>query len=392
MRLTLHLALHPKIRDAGRMKDTAAFHSTEKRFRAYFDGSPDCMFHIQVEPDGRFTYVDVNPAGLEATGLAIEDMRQREPLDLLGPEKGAEMTAALKSVVETGEPYRYEPTWEMKTEVTTYDATYIPLRDSAGHVTAILGSARNISERKMIEAALDQARKVEVIGQLASGIAHDFNNLISSFQACLRLLEKDPEGDRRRLILDEGQAALERGKALTSWLTGFIRQEPVTLETIDLNAVITPMQSMLEQCLAVGIVLQMDLSAERLPARADQNEIGLALLNLGLNAKDAMPDGGTLRISTRSDTISQGDVSGLAPVGYAVIDVADTGTGIPADLIDQVLEPFFTTKPAGRGTGLGLSMVAGIMKRAGGELRISSAAGNGTCVSLYFPACGGSDI
>ncbi len=371
------------------MTSAVQSHSNETLFRTFFENISDCMFHVQVEADGRFTYADVNAAGLEAAGLAIEEMRRREPVDVLGPVKGQEMTEALQNVVRTGKPHHYEPSWEMETGLIVYDAVYMPLRDETGRVKGILGSARNITERKRTEAALHQARKVEVIGQLASGIAHDFNNLISAFQACLRLLDGEANADRRQEILREAHDALDRGKALTGWLTGFIRQAPVKLETIDLNAAIGRLQGMLYQCLPREVALRIDLSPGPLEARADKNEIGLAILNLALNARDAMPDGGSLRLSTRREDISDDEVGEIKPGSYAVIDVADTGVGMSPELVDRVVEPFFTTKPVGQGTGLGLSMVAGILQRAGGGLQIASELGHGTCISLYFEEASG---
>lgn len=361
-------------------------HQNEARFRTYFDTSPDCMFHVRVEDDGRFTYADVNAAGLAATGLKLDQMLGREPLELLGPVKGPEMTEGLRSVVRTGEPFRYEPTWEMEGGTVVYDAVYMPLRDEAGAITAVLGAARNITEARRTEAALHHAQKVEAVGQLAAGVAHDFNNILAVFQACLRLIESEVISERGQMALKEGRAAMDRGKALTDWLIGFVRKTPVALGRVDLNAALEPMGAMLHKVLPPGVRLTQELAPDLDLACADPHELALAVLNLGINARDAMPGGGVLRLTTRNETVAQKQPDGIEPGRYAVVELADTGTGMAPEVLARVLEPFFTTKPPGRGTGLGLSMVYGIVRRAGGGLRIASRMGEGTTVCLYFPA------
>ncbi|MGP3699573.1 two-component system sensor histidine kinase NtrB [Rhodobacter sp. NSM] len=267
-----------------------------------------------------------------------------------------------------------------------YDAVYMPLRGWSGTVTGVLGVARDITERHRVEAALHQAQKVEAVGQLAAGVAHDFNNVLAIFQSCLRLLGSEVTSDQGRKVVEEGLAAVGRGKALTDWLTGFVRQEPVALASLDLNAAMEQVCAMLDQTLAgSGVRFSCDLASDLEPARADANEVALAILNLGLNARDAMPKGGTLRLSTRNEEVVREPPDGLAPGRYAVVEVADTGSGMPPEVLARALEPFFTTKPAGRGTGLGLAMVQGIIRRTGGGLRIASTEGQGTRVSLFFP-------
>lgn len=359
---------------------------TESIFRTFFDSSSDCKFRLRVREDGRFTYADVNAAGLAATGLTLEQMIGREPLELLGQEKGMEMTEGLREVLRTGRPFRYEPTWELETGTIVYDAVYMPLRDDAGVITDIVGVARDVTETRQTEAALLQAQKVEAIGHLASGVAHDFNNILSAFQACLRLVDREITSDRGRMVVAEGQSAVERGKALTEWLMGFIRKTPVTLTSIDANDALEQMGGMLRQALPPATVLKQELASDLDLARADTHEMALAVLNLAVNARDAMPQGGTLCIRTRNETVSQEQPDGIGSGRYVVVEIEDTGIGMSPKTMARALEPFFTTKSVGRGTGLGLSMVYGILRRTGGGLRISSHEGQGTRVSLYFPA------
>lgn len=359
---------------------------SESRFRAYFDASSDCKFHLNVEEDGRFTYVDVNAAGLTAMGLTLDQVIGQEPLKLMGPEKGAEMTEGLHKVLRTGGPFRYEPKWEMETGTIIYDAVYMPLRDRSGVITGILGAARDVTEARRTEAALFQAQKVEAIGQLAAGVAHDFNNILSSFQACLRLIEKEITSERGKMVVAEGHAATDRGKALTEWLTRFIRKAPLALSDVDVNAALEQMSEMLRQALPPKIILKQELASDLDLARADTHEIALAVLNLAVNARDAMPKGGTFQISTRNEIVSQEQPDGIGRGRYVVLEIEDTGSGMSPETLARALEPFFTTKPVGGGTGLGLSMVYGILRRAGGGLRIASHEGQGTRVSLFFPA------
>ncbi|MGP3699500.1 PAS domain-containing protein [Rhodobacter sp. NSM] len=208
-----------------------ALHVSEARFRAYFDASADCMFHLHVGADGRFTYADINPAGLAAAGLTLDEMLGREPLELLGPVKGEEMTAGLMSVVRTGQPFRYEPTWEMAGGTVVYDAVYMPLHGRSGIVTGVLGVARDITERRRVEAALHQAQKVEAVGQLAAGVAHDFNNVLAIFQSCLRLLGSEVTSDQGRKVVEEGRAAVGRGKALTEAASRSMRSDCAAART-----------------------------------------------------------------------------------------------------------------------------------------------------------------
>jgi PAS domain S-box-containing protein len=366
--------------------DDDPFDASEARFRAYFAASADCMFHLHVEPGDRMIYADVNPAGLSAAGLALEELLGRTPIDVLGPVKGAEMTEALLSVVRTGEPYRYEPTWEMEVGTVIYDALYIPLRDRSGAITGVLGTARDVTERRRVEAALRHAQRVEAVGQLAAGVAHDFNNLLAILRSCLRLLEREVSSEKARMVTQEGRAAIDRGKALTGWLMGFVRDEAAVFAPLDINAAMEQVCAMLDHALAgSSVALDCELASDLEPVHADPNELALALLNLGLNGRDAMRDGGTLRLSTRTQVLTGDQPDGLAPGRYAVVEVADTGEGMSPEVLARALEPFFTTKPAGSGTGLGLAMVQGIAQRAGGGLRIESALGEGTRVHLLLP-------
>ncbi len=370
---------------ASRDAAVAGKFASEERFRTYFDTAPDSMFHMRVEPDGRFVYETLNPAGLAAAGLTLDQIRGQTPEEMLGAVKGLQMTDALRQVYTTGQPCRYEPTGDMLEGAVTYDATYLPLRNPEGEITGILGVARDITERRRLEASLHQAQKMEALGQLAGGVAHDFNNVLTGMLGCFELLGRQSgTSERAQRLIDQGLRAGERAKALTARLLAFSRKEPMETKLIDMNASIEEMTEMMSHSLGSDIRISKRLSTDLWPAIADRNQIELAIMNLSINARDAMPLGGDMTIESRNETIVQPNDAGLAAGDYVAIAISDTGTGMPPEVLKRVLEPFFTTKDSGHGTGLGLSMVYGVVKQLGGDVHIISEPGKGTCVTLYL--------
>ncbi len=369
---------------ASRNQAVAGLQLSELRFQTYFESAPDCMFHVRLEPDGRFVYETVNPVGLAAAGVTLEMLRGRTPEEILGPEKGRTMTEGLRRVCETGQTFRYEPTWTMASGPVTYDAAYLPLRDHDGVITGVLGIARDVTEHRRIQAGLHQTQKMEALGQLAGGVAHDFNNLLTGFLGCFELLRKHASSDAAERLVSEGVRAVERGTALTRRLLAFSRQQPLATEPVDVNASLDEIGELLGRTLGGSIRIGRRLATDLWPASADRNQLELAILNLAINARDAMPVGGTLTIETRNETILDAQQSGVAAGDYVVVAITDTGVGMPAEVLERVLEPFYTTKESGKGTGLGLSMVNSVVGQLGGDLRIASEPGKGTCVTLYL--------
>ncbi len=367
-----------------RNQAVAGMRLSELRFQTYFDSAPDCMFHVRLEPDGRFVYEAVNPVGLAAAGVTLEMVRGRTAEEILGPDKGRTMTEALRLVCETGQPHRYEPTWTMASGPVTYDAVYLPLRDHDGAITGVLGIARDMTERRRLQADLHQAQKMEALGQLAGGIAHDFNNVLTGILGCFELLGRHATTDGAKRLVSQGTRAVERATALTGRLLAFSRQQPLVTQSIDVNASLAETGELLARTLGAPIRIGKRFAPDLWPASADRNQLELAILNLAINARDAMPLGGTLTIETRNETICASQDGGIAPGDYVVIAITDTGSGMTADVLQRVLEPFYTTKESGRGTGLGLSMVYGVVRQLGGDLRIASEPGKGTSVTLYL--------
>jgi signal transduction histidine kinase len=239
-----------------------------------------------------------------------------------------------------------------------------------------------MAERRRVEAALQQAQRLEVVGQVTGGIAHDFNNLLMIIGGNLELL-KLRRGDPERVTL-RLEEAVARGESLTRQLLSFSRRQAVQPQVIDLAAWAPRLLELLRPSLRGDIDLVSELAADIWPIEVDPGELELALLNIAVNARDAMPRGGRLTISLRNKPVSASPEGGLSG-DFVHIAVSDTGTGIPADLVDKVFEPFFTTKEVGKGTGLGLSQVHGFARQAGGTAFVESREGAGTTVSLLLP-------
>ncbi|MBN9510549.1 MAG: PAS domain-containing protein [Alphaproteobacteria bacterium] len=278
------------------------------------------------------------------------------------------------------------------------------LRDLAGRLeervaerTAELAAANarlraEIEERTRAEVALRQAQKMEAIGQLTGGIAHDFNNRLQAIAGALQLL-------RRRLsradvaeadvFAKAALAEVERAAALIRRLLAFGRQRPMQAERVEVNALIGAMMDLVRRSVGAGVRVETELAEGLWPVECDANQLENALLNLCINARDAMPEGGRLVIATANATLTDEPVQDGTVCGdFVAVRVADSGIGMPPEVRARVFDPFFTTKPPERGTGLGLAMLYGFVRQAGGHVRIDSGAGTGTTVTLWLPRAG----
>jgi PAS domain S-box-containing protein len=242
------------------------------------------------------------------------------------------------------------------------------------------------AERERTESALRQAQKMEAVGQLASGIAHDFNNLLTAILGNLELMESRVADNHLRKLVQAASRAALRGARLNEQMLAFSRKQHLTPRPTDLNALIQDLTEMLRRTLGGTVEVATALAADLWPALVDPTQIELVILNLAINARDAMPLGGTVRISTRNVTAGEiGRLNGLSPSEYVCIAVADSGVGMSDAVLARACEPFFTTKEPGRGSGLGLSQVYGVARQSGGDIAISSALGKGTTVEIYLP-------
>ena len=248
----------------------------------------------------------------------------------------------------------------------------------------LTGSSRNVTTQVVAEETLRQSQKMEAVGQLTGGIAHDFNNLLAAIVGGFDLILRKPsDADRVRRLAVNGLAAAERGAKLTSQLLAFARAQKIERKVVPLAPVVAGMRDLLQSTLGLQISLHFDLADGDTSVVSDKVQLEMAVLNLAINARDAMAGGGHLTIGTRVREIL-GDPE-LAAGPYVELAVSDTGIGMDADVAARAFDPFFTTKGTGKGTGLGLSQVYGIAKQGGGTARISTSPGQGTTVSLLLP-------
>jgi PAS domain S-box-containing protein len=274
-----------------------------------------------------------------------------------------------------------------------YEMKFNPLNNRAGErigafVFVYDVTARRDAERRLAqtEEALRQAQKMEAIGQITGGVAHDFNNLLTPIVGGLDMLQRRMGGDERaQRILAGAIASAERAQTLVQRLLAFSRRQPLQPAAVDLARLVDGMQELIASTCGPRVRLFVDVSEDLPPARADANQLEMALLNLAVNARDAMPDGGTLRIRAHTLNVDESCPLELGPGRYVRLVVEDTGVGMDEATLQRAVEPFFSTKGIGRGTGLGLSMVHGLAAQLGGVLRLQSRVGDGTTVELYLP-------
>ena len=342
---------------------------------------------IIADTEGTIEYV--NPRFLEATGYQAEEVVGRKPFFWRTGRNGAAIDGEVWQTVLAGQDWRGE-FQNMRKDGTDIIAsvTVSPITNDNGVITHVVAIEEDITRRREIEAQLHQAQKLEALGMLTGGIAHDFNNLLAVIIGNLDLITPRLKADEAthtgaKLAL---QAAL-RSAELTRQLLAFARQQPLAPRTFNLNHLVSGTVAMLQRILGSRIEFRSDLSPSLWPAEADPPQVETALTNLAINARDAMPDGGVLTITTRNQHLDSSGVGpdAVAPGDYVALSVTDTGVGIPPGELKRVLEPFYTTKAPGKGTGLGLSMVYGFAKQSRGHLELESVVGRGTSATLYLP-------
>lgn len=262
-----------------------------------------------------------------------------------------------------------------------------PIAGDDGRVTHFVGVLSDMTEQRQMEAKLAHAAKLDAIGQLTTGIAHDFNNLLTVVSGNLDLTADRIGGQDHKAdeFLHAAAAAAERGSELTRRLLAASRRHAAAVESVDLNEMLRDMAPMLARTLGGKVRTTLDLDGDACKVLVDRGQMESAILNLAINARDAISQRGTLRLATANVDVAAGMVPDLAPGAYVMVVVADTGSGMDAAVLARVLEPFFTTKTEGQGTGLGLSIVHGLLRQSGGQMTIESRKGRGTTVRLYLP-------
>ena len=365
---------------------TRAVMETEARFRAVFEGFPEFLFVFAVTADGEFLNEGFNPAGERRAGRMSREVVGKPLGVLLDAAQVERVTAAFRRCV--GERANVDFTEELRLPAGdgTFDITLTPMPDVDGRIARILGVARDVTERNQLEARLRQAQKLEAVGQLTGGVAHDFNNLLQVVLSGLTLMERVDDPGRRAMLADRVRRAAQRGGELTKRLLTVARRQSLHPEAIDLASWMTEgAGDLLARTLRGDIRTVLDVPAGLPPVEADPGELELAVLNIAVNARDAMMQGGTITVQAEAlelDGTSEAD--GLRG-RFIRLSLSDTGTGMDEATRARVFEPFFTTKEVGKGTGLGLAQVYGFAKQSGGGVRLRSAPGQGTTVSLLLP-------
>jgi PAS domain S-box-containing protein len=277
--------------------------------------------------------------------------------------------------------------WRLRKDGTRFWANVIiDAITSDGHLVGYAKITRDITERRAAEGRLRQAQKMEAVGQFTGGAAHDFNNLLMAILGSLEILRKRLPNDPRLLaLLDNAMQGAKRGSSLTQRMLAFARRQELKHEAVDLAHLVNNMLELLERSLGPTINIETRFPLEVVRVRTDANQLETALLNLAINSRDAMPNGGTITISVVEHAIAAAHPTNLPPGAYACLVVADTGQGMDEATVARATEPFFTTKGIGKGTGLGLSMVDGLTAQSGGKLIVQSIPGRGTTMELWFP-------
>ena len=364
-----------------RQQALADLNASESQFRLLVSGVTDYALYM-LTPAG--IVANWNAGGERIKGYAPEEIigqnfsRFYTPAD----QAAGRPARALKIAEETG--HYEEEGLRVRKDGSFFWASVVidPIRDSDGRLLGFAKITRDISERRAAQQRLEEvqrqlaeSQKMEALGQLTGGVAHDFNNLLMIISGNLHKIRTEVASERALRALGAIETASQRAASLTSQLLRFARRQSVNPQPIDLAQRIMSVREVLSSALGRAISLNVDIPAGVWPVFVDPTEFETALLNLVINARDAMPDGGTIAISARND-------SARDQVG---IWVTDSGVGIPEDVVGKVFDPFFTTKPVGKGTGLGLSQVHGFVLQAGGAIEITSALGKGTTVCMHLP-------
>jgi len=387
---------------------------SEMRYRTLFESIDEgfCIIEAIRAADGTigdFRYIEENPALALRSGIV--GVLGRTVREMLLPSEADAWIETLANVLTTGEPLRFErpldttgrllELYVLRVESKTQDQVAVLFQDITERRNAErrLHELNETLERRVMERtlaleksqnALQQAQKMEAIGNLTGGIAHDFNNLLQGVTGSLDLIRRKPDSvERVRKWAEAGLHAAERGAKLTAQLLAFSRSQKLEMKPLDLTALLEEMRELLMRTLGPSVRVILDLEPVSARVLCDETQLEMSVLNLAINARDAMPLGGDLIITAERRSIS--DDGDLTAGDYIELAVSDTGMGMPIDVAQRAFDPFFTTKGVGKGTGLGLSQVYGMARQAGGTARIRSATGHGTTVSIFLCVTDGED-
>jgi PAS domain S-box-containing protein len=372
----------------------------QEQFRILVQGVTDYAIYM-LDPEGRVA--SWNTGAQRIKGYLPEEIIGQHFSRFYVPEdlKRGEPQRALETAIREG---KYEKEgWRLRKDGSRFRAHVVidPLRDDQGRVIGFAKITRDLTERWESQRALEEARealfqsqKMDAIGQLTGGIAHDFNNLLTAILGSLELVRgRLPDDPRITPLVDNAVQAAQRGASLTQRMLAFARRQDLTPEPLDVPNLVRGMTDLLRRSLGPSIDIETRFPVALGPVRADANQLEMALLNLAVNARDAMPDGiGRIVIAATEESVGPSHTAGLAPGRYICLSLTDTGEGMDEATLARAAEPFFTTKGVGKGTGLGLSMIHGMAEQSGGRLVMKSRVGEGTTAELWLPAVTTDDV
>ncbi len=365
-----------------------ALRRSRERYAAIFAHAPIYLAFMRVEPEGKVICEDVNDAWLRDTGFAREHVIGRSLDQIFPPEQAAFGLAQYREAIETGETVEYEYTHIFPSGEVIRRTFLAPLRGADGRVDRVLLTSVDLTAMRRVEAQLRQAQKMEAIGQLTGGVAHDFNNLLTIVLGNLELLQARLQDERSMRHLRAAQRAAQRGGELTHQLLAYARRQSISPRPVDLAAMIAGMGDLLQRSLGGLVRVNTTLDTDLWPAFCDPTQLELMLLNLAINARDAMPAGGVISIAAHNVAATGRLPPELDPGDYVSISVIDSGSGMSVEIRDRAFEPFFTTKEPGKGSGLGLAQVWGLAQQFGGTVLLESAPNRGTTVQVFLPRAG----
>lgn len=371
---------------------SAQLAATEALIQTFFEHSSECHAVLVETEDGRFRYEEINPAALRLYGKVRAEVIGRTLDEVFDEMDSAELNRHLTACLRIGAPQRYE---RIQSE-STIEAIATPVPNDGGGARRVVVSAHDVTDRRRLEEQLRQVQKMEAIGQLTGGVAHDFNNLLTIILGGLDTIGRQIPNlpapaalSRIERAHDMALQGVTRAATLTRRLLAFSRQQSLAPQSVDANKLVASTCELLRRTLSETISLQTKLADGLWSAYADPNELENALLNLAVNARDAMPNGGRLSIETANADLDEAQAVSLPeridPGQYVMIAVSDTGVGMDLETKRRAFDPFFTTKEVGKGTGLGLSQVYGFARQSGGHVKIDSEPGEGATIGIYLP-------